>query len=82
MAERQMGCRPNTPFSQWLWDKINGRPEINKTTMADDLHMSRQNLFAQLRGEKKPTFCYVITYCWYFNDGDDPVDIWKLVQEL
>lgn len=67
-------------FSRWLQDKIFSR-DLMIYPMARDLRIAPRTIYHHMKGDCNPTFAMVVLYCWYFCDGDDPLDIWKLVEE-
>ena len=67
-------------FSDWLKDKMS----IHQTlvySMAKKLRVSPKVIYRNCSGETLPRFSTVIAYCWYFGDGDDPEEVWELVED-
>lgn len=79
-----MRIKPNTKFGKWLFKKFTSN-DLAVHDFADDIHSSPKTIYNHLLGKVRPTFIYVVTYCWYFQeyfaDGDDPYEIWGLVEE-
>ena len=68
------------PFSRWLRNKIYSH-DILVYPMASDIGVSPKTIYNHMNGIHAPTFPIIVAYCWYFNDGDDPREIWKMIEE-
>lgn len=70
--------KPEGKFSQWLFYKL---IDYNYTQqdVADILHVTKQSISNHVRGCRLPSYPTVIAYCYIF--GDNPDEIWKLVEE-
>lgn len=70
--------RESLKFSRWLRNKI-VLHDKTVSSMAIKLHMDKRTIYRHLNATVAPTFAMVVAYCWYFNDGDDPINIWNLI---
>lgn len=68
------------PFSKWLRKKLVDH-DLLVYSMAKELRIAPKTIYYHLNGEHSPTFAMVVMYCWYFNDGDDPREIWQMIEE-
>lgn len=66
-------------FSKWLEHSMR-ETNASKANIVRVLKINYRTINGHLSGEKKPTFCMVVAYCWYFNSKDNPEDIWNLVE--
>lgn len=77
-----MRVRKNTKaFSIWLRKRVVEKGD-SVCKIADAIHVGERNIYRHMNGENAPTFPMVVTYCWYFGKGDDPEDIWNLMEEV
>lgn len=71
-------------FGHWLGKKLRDH-DVAVHDLADDIISSPRTIYNHLTGRQKPTFMYIVTYCWYFEtyfaDGDDPIEVLRLVEE-
>lgn len=66
-------------FGWWLAERLD-EYGLSMRTMAADMHLSRRVIRHHLAKERKPSFQTIVTYCWYFDEGDDPDEIWEMVE--
>lgn len=65
-------------FSYWLKKRLyENRMSVNY--LSNILHIDKTTIYCHIKGETKPTFSYVIAYCWAFGLHDNPKEIYKLV---
>lgn len=67
-------------FMRWLSNEMR-KHNMVRDDLADILHMDKGTVTRHRLGQVMPHFSYVVAYCYAFNDGTDPEDIWNLVQE-
>ena len=72
--------QPETKFGKWLLDRM---LENNYTCsdVAIELQTTRQAIRNHVTGKVKPSYVWVIAYCWFFNTLEDPYDIWCLTMK-
>jgi DNA-binding XRE family transcriptional regulator len=63
-------------FGKWLLDNMLRRG-MSCTDVAKALHATRQGVRVHIAGTTKPSYVWVMAYCWLFNE--DIEKIWKLV---
>lgn len=71
---------PVGEFGNWLYDNVI-RTDKSITEIAIDLMMDNHMIGKHIAKKGKPRFATIIAYCWYFDNNDDPYDIWNLVEK-
>lgn len=68
------------PFGEWLYKRMVSHG-VMVYELAEVLHTSAKTIYNHLKNKFNPTFSHVVMYCWYFNryfdEQDDPIDIWE-----
>lgn len=80
----KLRIKVKSEFGHWLEKKLIDN-NVSVYDLADDILSSPRTIYNHLTGCRKPTFMYIVTYCWYFEtyfaDGDDPVKVLGLVKD-
>ena len=71
---------PKTKFGEWLLDMMK-RYDYTCVDVAKELKTTRQNVRCHILGISKPSFAWVIAYCWMFNSISDIYDVFELIKE-
>ena len=71
---------PNTKFGRWLLDRMIGAG-YTCGSVAKELGTTRQTVRNHIVGVSKPSFAWVVAYCWYFNALEDLTEIWYSTEE-
>ena len=71
---------PKTKFGEWLFNMMK-RYDYTCVDVAKELKTTRQNVRCHILGISKPSFAWVIAYCWMFNSISNIYDVWELTKE-
>lgn len=71
---------PRGFVGNWLADRMDERGE-STLDVARGLHCSKGTVMDHVSGKTPCGFRWVCAYCWWFNKGDDPDDIWQKMTE-